>query len=79
VKGPDHYREAERRLQASDYQWQHSAERGADAESLEAVLGSIREAIMALAHAQLAAAAATAEIGGRGYERGEAWRKVLEP
>lgn len=56
MNGPEHFREAEKRLQASDWQWQQAGEQNDDA----LAQGALREAAMAQAHATLALAAATA-------------------
>ena len=61
MTGPEHYREAEKRLEASDWQRQEYGDN-------DQMLGAFHEAAMAGVHATLALAAATA-LGGASESR----------
>ncbi|WP_166344972.1 hypothetical protein [Phytoactinopolyspora limicola] len=66
LNGPRHYEEAERRIDASDYQWQ-------DSHDLHSALGAVREALVAQAHATLALVSATLDAAYEKSGRGD-WR-----
>lgn len=69
MTGPEHYREGEERMLASDYQWQEAR---ADTD----IAGAMREAAMAQAHflAAIAACLATSQ-----HPDSVAWDKVINP
>lgn len=69
VNGPEHYREGEQRMLASDYQWQEGQEPG-DAYTL----GAIHEALMAIAHFT---AALTASHAAHHHPESVAWSNAI--
>lgn len=71
MNGPDHYREGEQRMLASDYQWQEAQEPGDGY-----AIGAIHEALMATAHflAALTAAVATSQ-----HPDSIAWQQAINP
>lgn len=75
MNGPEHYREAESALEASDYQRMHWGESG----NRDDLRGAMWELQRAQVHATLALAAATAlndGDGGTTVEDYHAWKQV---
>lgn len=68
MTGPEHYREGEQRMRASDYQWQEVGD--------EDTAGAVHEAAMAQAHFLAAIAAILATDR---FPESRAWQEALNP